>query len=291
MEQVVRTLEDGPDYTPAWRYAVVQAYLSQILAEKNPAAKLQEILFRERDVFVRQLLRHRFDGSSVNESAFRYALGCQTRNRDSGAASTIKAMLVADRTLAEIAAELGTRVVNIGTFAKVFFDVRRYLDNEAFLRRVCLDEPAQEMTQAEAARERRWLSAAFHRGWEGVEQVVLRRTPHTAEAIEKVTRQLEAALATRALEYVEALEAEGIAPSEADLKRYTASRAAASRQPETNPTEGSSMIEFISSFHGAVLKKAATSEDPALQEVWRLHQSTAAPPPEQPLRRRKRFNN
>jgi hypothetical protein len=147
------------------------------------------------------------------------------------------------------------------------------------------------MTQAEAARERRWLSAAFHRGWPGVEQVVLRRTAHTPEAIETTTRQLEAALAARALEYIEGLEAEGSAPSEADLKRYTAARATGYRQPEAKTNGTITMQEFLSDFHGEVLKVAATSDDPALQEVWRLHQSAASTPPEQPLRRRRRFSS
>jgi hypothetical protein len=259
----------------------VQEYLAELAGEKTPANKLPEILFQERDVFVRQLLRHRFNGRSANEPAFKYAIGCHARNRETGAASMIKAMLVADRTPTEIAEELGTTAVNVATFAKVFFDARPFLGNEAFLRRVCLGGANTDMGQAEALRERRWLAAAFHRGWPGVEQVMLHRGPSAPADIDALTRQLQAKLASRALEYVEGLEADDVAPSEDDLRRFNASRNL--RAPEASTTAGGSSDmaqDFMRGLQTILLEKAATSDDPKLVAMREIHGAIKSAPPE-----------
>src|SRR5271168_3088866 len=95
---IVRSLTAGPDYWPDWRYRVVQEKLADIAGARDSNARMAAILETEKDPFVRQFLRFRYCGTSVNSEAFKYAVGCQTRNQNSGAASMLKSMIVADRT-------------------------------------------------------------------------------------------------------------------------------------------------------------------------------------------------
>ena len=288
--EVVRSLEDGPDYAPDWRWQLVQNYLADIAKAQDGKSRLTEILFTEKDPFVRQNLRLRFDGRSVNDEAFKYAQGCQMRNRTTGAASMIRAMLIADRTPDEIAAELGTARINIVTFEKIFFDVRRYLGNESWLLRIISADPPEGMGEAEALREKRWLSAAFHRGWAGVEQVVFHRTPTSAATVEQLSQQLLAALGSRALEYVEELQVSGVRPSEADLRRFMAARNVQSQQPPAAPDSAIKATEWVRSLWNAVEVKAMEEPDnPELAIYREFTTAREAAVQAPPLRRRRRF--
>ena len=288
--RVVRRLEDGPDYAPDWRHQEVQEYLAEVAGSDEPLCRLQEICWAEKDPFVRQLLRFRYNGKSVNAEAFRYAVGCKTRNAEIGAASMIKAMILGDRTPEEIAAELGTDVLNIVTFAKIFFDVRRYLDNETFLRRVALlDPPAEGMTKAEAQRERRWLAAAFNRGWTGVEQVVYQRHTGSAEEIDQLASRLQSTLASRALEYVQDLDSSGIQPTEADLQRFVTA-SSLSRQSKDGTEQQLKMTTFISGLWKTVEEKAEKNpDDESLDGIRDLKKRRDESHNAVPLRRRTRF--
>ena len=287
--EVVRSLEDGPDYVPDWRAKVVLSHLADIAKAPDDKSRLSEILFTEKDPFVRQFLRFRFDGRSVNAEAFNYAQGCQVRNRTTGAASMIKAMVVADRTSDENAEELGTKRINIVTFEKIFFDVRRYLDNESWLLRVVAAEPSEGVGETEALREKRWLSAAFHRGWAGVEQVVFHRKPKNAEAIEQLSELLLASLGSRALEYVEELQLSGARPSEEDLRRFLTARNAQSRQPPAAPDSAIRATEWIRILHADVEKRAMECDDPDLEIYRELKAAREGATQAPTVRRRTRF--
>lgn len=289
--KVVRKLEDGPDYAPDWRTQIVQIYLADIAKAPDGKSRLTEILFTEKDPFVRQFLRFRFDGRSVNAEAFNYAQGCQTRNQTTGAASMIKAMVVADRTSDEIAEELGTKRINIVAFEKIFYDLRRWLDNEAWLLRIVSAEPPEGMGEAEALREKRWLSAAYHRGGAGVEQVVFHRVPKGTEAVEQLSQQLLASLGSRALEYVEELQLSGTRPSEADLRRFMAARNVQSQQPPTAPDSLMRATEWVRALHATMEEKAMEmeSDDPELQIYRDMKAAREGAVQAPPLRRRRRF--
>ena len=289
-EEIIRTLENGPDYAPAWRHQVVQGYLADVLAAPDSRARLIAILDAERDPFVRQYLRFRFDGNAANAEGFRYAVGCQTRNAETGAASIIRAMILADRTPDEIAVELGTKPFNIVTFGKVFFDVRRYLDNESFLSRIVFAEQPKDMTERESLREKRWLAAAFHRGWAGVEQVVFHRPAATAASIEELTMRLQSTLASRALEFTLDLETSGTVPTEADLSRFLAARNTQARQQEPPSDQNALMLTFIRGLHGDLAEKAAQNpDDPTLEPFRQLLAAGSSTPVSAPKRLRTRF--
>lgn len=286
---VVRNLEDGPDYAPDWRAQTVQLHLADLATAQDGSARLAEILDAERDPFIRQFLRFRYNGISANSDAFRYAVGCQARNRSSGASSMIKAMIVADRTPEEIAAEIGASRFAIITFAKMFFDVRRYLNNESWLLRIVTADPPEGMREAETLRERRWLSAAYHRGWAGVEQVVFHRTPSDSKAVESLSQQLLASLGARALEYVEELQSSGTPPTEADLRRFLTARNVQSRQPPSAPDDINLMTAFIKGIHGVLEKQSQESHGPALALFREMKVSSPGDADAAPQRLRRRF--
>lgn len=291
-EAIVRSLADGPDYTPDWRSRVVQKYLAAVATAGDSEKELGTLLDTEKDPFVRTFARFRYNGAAVNSTAFRYAVGCQARNGDTGAASMIRAMLVADRTPAEIAVELGTQTQNIVTFAKIYFDVRRYLDNEGWLRRIVFAEPLEGMNEAAALRERRWLAAAFHRGWEGVQQVVFHRTSNEVGDVKALTRKLQSTLASRALEYVMDLETSGAPASEADLSRFLAARNSHGEQPSDSADQPNSLTAFIHGIHGIIQKKAEEfPDDPRLDVVRESKAASLAMKDQPPQRRRRRFGD
>jgi hypothetical protein len=290
--EIVRSLRAGPDYSPDWRYRVVQEKLSDIAGAPDSNARMAAILETEKDPFVRQFLRFRFNGRSVNLAAFEYAVGCQARNESTGAASMIRAMIVADRTPDEIAEELGTDVRNIVAFGKIYFDVRRYLNNEAWLRRIVFTEPQEGMTQAEALRERRWLAAAYHRGWDGVQQVVFHRTSSKPQDVEELSMMLQSTLASRALEYALELETSGTAATEADLHRFLAARSMQAQATETKPDSEALALTFIRALHSDMVKKAEESpDDPSLGFLRDLKQSSRHEITQASKRMRTRFAN
>jgi len=274
--EIVRSLADGPDYTPDWRYCVVQNYLTDVMTTACHDARLAEILDTEKDPFIRQFLRFRFNGTAVNAAAFRYAVGCQERNPTTGAASMIKAMLVTGRTSEEIAVELGTQTRNIAAFAKIFFDVRRYLGNKAWLQRVVFSEPPEGMGEAEATRERRWLAAAYHRGWQGVEQVVFHRTTGKVDSVEALSVRLHETLASRALEFALDLETSGVAASETDFRRFLAARNTQSRQPPMQADNSALMNAFLRGMQSSMEKKVEQQPDDSA--LASLHEFKEAQP-------------
>jgi hypothetical protein len=289
-EEIVRNLSDGPDYAPDWRHQVVQGLLVDVLKDKDQRTRMTAILDCERDPFIRQYLRFRYDGVAANADGFRYAVGCQARNAETAGASMIKAMIIADRTAEEIAEELGTRTQNIVTFGKIFFDVRRYLNNESWLRRIVLSAPTVGIGEIEATRERRWLAAAYHRGWPGVEQIVFHRIPSTPEAAEAITQALHTTLASRALEFVQDLDSSGTPPSQADLDRFLAASNVQPRQPQVDPNRANVMSTFLRGIHGELEKLADDSPaDESLAAVRQMKAQRLNGLGPTPKRQRRRF--
>jgi hypothetical protein len=294
MERILRNLSEGPDYSVSWRHAVVQGYLDEVMKSDDPGGKLAELLDQERDPFVRQYLRFRYNGRCVWRSSFEFSVGCQARNASSGAASMIRAMIIGDRTPDEIAAELGTLREHIIVFGKIFFDLRRYLGVETFLRRIVFGDPPEGTMDAEAVRERRWLAAAYNRGWAGIEQIVLRRTPSSPEQLQELSRQLHGALASRALEFVQGLDAEATPPGEADLSRYLRAMAAQSHQAgrEQLSDQKKTMKIFLEGITGCLEMKAEAQPDyPDLAGFLEARRARESGSAQGPIRMRARFAN
>jgi hypothetical protein len=236
--EIPRSLADAPQYSPDWRSQAAESYLGAILASADAPATLAEIQRTEKDPYVRQWVRFRHTGRCVAQGRFKYAEECVARNDATHASSLIKTLLIADRTYEEIAQELGTTRENIVAFAMIYFDVRRFLENETWLQRMIFAKPMDSAFAPAQLRERRWLSIAFHRGWRGVEQVVLQRRLATNEEVQEQILQTKAKLSSLALEHAHDLQSRGTPPSAVDLRCFLALRHSESGQPHEDPRYG-----------------------------------------------------
>lgn len=225
---VTRNLEDGADYRPDWRHLVVLEYL-KAHAASGGRQTWEALLEGERDAVIRQVVRYHL-GSSLIPEAVRYALVAQQSNANTGMATLIRAMVVADRRTGEIAEELKTKPLNILVFTRLFFDVERYLDREFWLEGLTRQSFCQG-GGAEQIRERRLLRVAFERGWEGLQEALSPRKNRSAEEVKAVMEQVQHVVATRALEFVQDLQDSGMPATEADFVRYMQVMAVKSREP------------------------------------------------------------
>jgi hypothetical protein len=213
---IARSLGEGPDYRPDWRFQVWQQYTLQITSARDQSAELESILGMENDPFVRQLLRYHFGRRCVIGRSIQYALRCQATNHQDRAGSLIKAMIVAGRSSRQIADELATDPMSVVTFSKIFWDLTRYRDNRVWLKRLCF-RPQHGRPTAEEECEGRWLQIAYMRGWAGLSEVVSSRVPNSERNIKMDVDRFVGCLMARACDFVTNLEAMGIAPSSHDL--------------------------------------------------------------------------
>jgi hypothetical protein len=164
---IVRSLEEGPNYQPNWRWLKVQQHLAEINNSAEAAGefstRLELILDREKDEIIRKTLQFHCGVLSDDSAAVEYALRTASTPL---AVEQIKAMVVANGPIERIAKEMGTHPAKIDFFEKLYFDVRPYVDNRGWLRTICIGSSAH-----------RYLKVALDRGWAGVEEVVLQRTP------------------------------------------------------------------------------------------------------------------
>jgi hypothetical protein len=196
---IARSLEEGLDYPPDWRSQTVEKYLTEVAQSEDKAGKVAELAQAEADEFVRQLLRFHCGLVIEHKPAVEYAIGCLRRPEH---AWGLKAMVVAGRSVQQIAEEMGTVPVNIECFEQLYFDARHYLGCRLWLEGICRGE-----------RGHRWLEVALDRGWPGVEEIVLRRFP-------KGPRDLHYAISVavgRVQDYCLGQEADNVAPNEKDL--------------------------------------------------------------------------
>jgi hypothetical protein len=289
--EIPRSLPDGSHYSPDWRSQAAESYVGAILASADAPATLAEIQRTEKDPYVRQWVRFRHTGRCVAQGRFRYAAECAARNDATGASSLIKTLLIADRTYEEIAEELGTTRENIVAFAMIYFDVRRFLGNETWLQRMIFAEPMGSAFTPTQLRERRWLSLAFHRGWPGVQQVVLQRRLATNEEVQEQMLQIKAILTSLALEHAHDLESSGTQPSAVDLRCFLALRHSESGQHREDERYGhKARVAWLRKLLD-VAKKAAEAEpeNPQYEGLRNLFASIEETSTVAPRRLRTRF--
>jgi hypothetical protein len=112
-------------------------------------------------------------------------------------------MVVGDFSVQEIAEYFGIAELNVQIFEKLYFDVRPYLGNRAWLQTFCFSE-----------RGHRWLRVAFSRGRSGAEEVILRRNQGKKRDFETSLSILQGRIQDICFD----LEANNVAPGENDLK-------------------------------------------------------------------------
>lgn len=241
---ITRSLEEGSDFSPDWRQQVVATYLKEHAAAGGTQS-WERLLGNECDVLIRQTVRYHL-GSSLIPEAVRYALGCQQHNNVTGMASNIRAMAMAGLTYAQIAKETKTSRRNIFVFCRLYFDIERYIDNEAWLESLLRRDFSGGESQVRT-RDRRLLRSAFHKGLDGVVSLLTPRQSRTPEEIVELSDQIRYAVAARAMEYVEDLNDEGIQPGAEDFSRHLMVSAASARGfvPEDQGHEGMSVVAWL----------------------------------------------
>lgn len=217
-EVIIRNLSDGPDYRPDWRFRTVEQYLLQARSTDRFQDSINAILEQERDPFVRQLLRFHADRRSVIADRIEYALRCVRKEAETRIPAFIKGMIVAGCSCEQIGKTVGTNPENILAFEKIFFDIRRYLGSQAWIKAIC--SPGLDRT-APAYRlwERRLMSIAFSRGWPGIHDLVSKPSNKSGHSD---PHRLIRGLFARSVDFVNELEIEGVPPSDRDLQMLVA---------------------------------------------------------------------
>lgn len=164
-DPIVRSLKEGPDYLPHWRFLIGEQHLSEIARAPDASAALQKILSEEKDSWIRQLLLFHSANRPSKSRAIEYALRCYRSQNENRTATQIAAMVIVDRSPRDIALEIGATSANVVAFEKLFFDVRRYLDQRFWIKELC-HSPSRVTVLDEGAS--RWLLTACARGWNGL---------------------------------------------------------------------------------------------------------------------------
>jgi hypothetical protein len=214
---IPRSLRDSPNYSPCWRVEVFEQYLIRIAEAKDQSNAVTEILAEEGDPFIRQMLLFHFERRCLIPDSIEYAIQCRQTEAQNRIQSMVKAMVIAGRNPEQIASEIGTDAFHIHTFEKLYFDVRRYLRNRAWLKQLCYpnlvgNEPAYR--QAEA----RWLAISFERGWPGLAPCFLRPLHIKPRTGREELNRFWQGLLSRAADFLVWLEINGVVPSERDLR-------------------------------------------------------------------------
>lgn len=214
---IIRSLAQGPDYKPDWRLRVTEQYLLRSAGAKDTSSVTDVILATEGDPFVRQLLCFHSGRRTVIACAIEYALRCNRYAHTTRIPALIKGMVVCGRSGEQIANEVATTAINVRTFEKLNFDVRRFANNRTWLRDICFPMCSTEIALQHQF-EHRVLAIAYEGGWPRLENLLLSQQSERSTNTKADLDQLTAILTARALDYVIGLEARGIRPSERDLE-------------------------------------------------------------------------
>ena len=216
-EPIPRSLREAPDCSPRWRLDVVERYLTEIGGNANSAPALSEILRREKDFYVRQLLILHTGGDCVNKSAISYALRCYRSHDENSVAGMIAAMVIAGRSAREIALQIGTKPDYVVACEKIFFDVRRYRRNQAWLKSLCYLGRSHWLGRGACAR---WLITAIERGWPGLAASI---SNANADPLREGNREVDRickSLINRLADFFTMMELKGVEPSAEEAKIF-----------------------------------------------------------------------
>jgi hypothetical protein len=250
---ILRSLVEGRDFRPDWRMLQIDAYLAQLKQPSAANGPIPEELKRildlntgEQDEMVRQLLQFHYGIPFEGKPALDWAVRCWLKSPE--AALAIKAMVVADYSVQEIADELSTSVDNIKAFEQVFFDVRPYAKDRLFLQKICYGKDGHRL-----------LQVAFQRGRVGVEEVVLRRRRKDERRITDVCLGV---LWQRVRDGLFDREAANIPPDESDARRLIAlSKVKDSQKVPLSDTEKSHLegLERVRQFTPAQRRRLSVA--------------------------------
>lgn len=198
LTRLPRSLNESPDYDPAWRFLQVEQYLrarDESLGEDSPFI----LSSHERDSLIRAYFKFRTNAPTPRLPVCQYAQACHDSNARTSAASRIKAMVIAGLPTAEIARRLHTCAENIEAFNSLFFDVGEYLGDRTALAMIL--SPVLQESTAGNSRERVWLLAALHLGTKGLEYVMDQRVTLSTTEQQEISDAIHSILAEQTLQY------------------------------------------------------------------------------------------
>lgn len=193
-----RSLNESPDYNPAWRHFQVVEYL-RCRRRASECGEMFVVPLSERDPWVRAFYKFKSDIPTPRTAVFRYAQDCHDSNDRAFMASRIKATTIAGLSTTQIAGRLHTSPENIDAFHKMFFDVAAYVDDRGVLGAILA--PMIESSTATDARERVWLLAALKLGVKGLDYVMDQRVKLSAAEQDEIGESIHAILAEQSLAY------------------------------------------------------------------------------------------
>lgn len=210
---ILRNLEDGWDYQPDWRAAVVE----QTLAER-PAATLAQLCGEEPDRVIRHALQFKKTGQGASSKVFGYCYRCHAARTSNIASAIIRSMTVAGFSTEEIAKRLNTALFNVVVYQRLFFDVGRYRGNREWMGSIVAPHSPVNARDPIAIKEAMLLAAALHGGKPGLRQLLEGTVPTTPEEIEAMASAIRGALTMRAHQFALQSLHTGLGPD--DLAKY-----------------------------------------------------------------------
>ena len=220
-ESIARNLEDGDGYSPDWAWQLVDEYITEIAAADNESAALDEILKDEdNNSIVAQTLLFYFGRECAIARSIRYAISCLQHEPANHTGSRIAAMVIADRTVEQIADQIGSKPEHVAVYEQLCFDIRRYRKHTAWLKNLCYHYQGPKSSEPYVTR---WLTTAYERGWDGLCAMISKSSSPNSSSPSGVDiqRELELMLQARGSDYLKTLDMQGAAPTEADLKRLS----------------------------------------------------------------------
>jgi hypothetical protein len=262
-EEICRSLAEGWHFRPDWRSRLVDRLLEQGVGQSTG-----EILRDEEDCYVRQLYLLRRNGRCLETAAFKWAYNCHANNGTTGAGSLVRALTVAKVPSVEIAGKLATKSKNVLVYQRLFFDVVRYLDDQAWVASIVFSPPTDSNDIAEL-REKTWVTAAFLRGERGLGQMFDRRIAVTPEEQDAMTCEIKSAVTVRAFEYLNSLRTGVVPPGREDFDRLIRMLDVGSKQPLKADSQDRTQI-FMRDMMGMwqeIARRPENSGDPVLQTL------------------------
>jgi len=211
---IARRLADVPDYQPDWRFRVCTEHLLQIQKSEDKG-ELARVLNGEGDPFIRQAIKYQSGGPSVIAPSIEYALRTYRSESENRIGSSIRALVVAGRTVEQIAEQFGTKSMHICAYEKLFFDMRRYLNAVAWLKHYCY------LTSGESSR---LLISAIERGERGLNILLSRQCDSDAPSGKQAIDRFYLAALSRMADHVASLDLRGVPTDDRDIVRLLAAK-------------------------------------------------------------------
>jgi len=267
---IARSLEEGLHYLPDWRHQIAEKVLEEIAKAVDQSLAFSDFLIEETDPFIRQYVRFRLSGRCAATKAFQWVQNTLQHNCDNLVATKIKAMLVAGLNAQRIAREFHTIPFNIATFAKLHFDVSRYLDRRTWLRIIADPEILKPTQSLIEIRERIYLKAAFTDGVAGLKACSSATSSNNLKNIHTNSKSIEAITGTMALRNLQDKEASGIPASPEDLRifsRVSATQSQRSALSGEDPEREANSRTFMGAMINIVADKLDVDANKAEMQV------------------------